>query len=174
MTLLQFLYDHPGALFDATTGTITLPEPDMLKLPTPATTIASCEVGAYGDPSKPGEFLTMGDGSRWFHAYDGAAPVRMRASFPDTTPEADLEEAAHMLLCAKNEGDAYPLLCAMGRAGAGMPDGSWTTWARDYARRLLREKRIERWPSAATIIRFAMDLRDHYAEHTREVDAFKG
>lgn len=36
--------------------------------------IAERVTGAYGDESKPGEFLTMGDGSKWFHPYGGGAP----------------------------------------------------------------------------------------------------
>jgi hypothetical protein len=33
--------------------------------------------------AKPGQLLTMDDGSQWFHAYDGSQPIQLKA--PDRT-----------------------------------------------------------------------------------------
>lgn len=38
--------------------------------------------GAEPD-NRPGELLSMGDDSQWFHAYSGAAPVRITAANRD-------------------------------------------------------------------------------------------
>lgn len=47
---------------------------------------------ARGDLNgKPGEFATMSDGARWFHPYDGGAPVCLRVA--PAMASAESEEA---------------------------------------------------------------------------------
>lgn len=42
------------------------------------THIVSVEVGNDPWPTNaPGEFVTMSDGQRWFHPFDGPTPVRI-------------------------------------------------------------------------------------------------
>lgn len=67
-----------------------------------------------------------------------------------------------LLLCIENEGDRYERLMRMGRAAANVHDGRWAEEARDYARRLRRERRYDGSLSAATVNAFAFALRDRY------------
>jgi hypothetical protein len=59
-------------------------------VPEPRDVIVSIGIGALANPPprssmdptpntdlRSGELLTMGDGSRWFHPFSGAAPLRL-------------------------------------------------------------------------------------------------